>query len=61
MLIEDINSLEFCAVRNEEEWRIEIVKELLDARSKQVILDNFDNEKISSILDHASISQHRFS
>ena len=52
MLIENNTSLEFCSVKNEDEWRIEIVKELLDARNKQVILNSLDNEEISSILLH---------
>ena len=54
--INDINSTEFCPVRNGDEWRIMFIKELLDARSKQVIIDNFDNDEISNILDHVCIS-----
>ena len=29
----DISSLEFCLVKNEDKWRIEIVKASLDARN----------------------------
>ena len=49
--INDINSIEFCSVRNGDEWRVMFINELLDARSKQVIIDNFDNDEISNILD----------
>ena len=56
MHINDINYIGFCPVRNEGEWRIMFIKELLDARSKQVIIDNFDNDEISNILDHVCIS-----
>ena len=48
MHINGINSIGFCPVRNEDE--------LLDARSKHIIIDNFDNDEISNILDHVCIS-----
>ena len=55
MHINDINSIGFCPVKNEDEWRIMFIKELLDARSKQNIIDNFDNDEIWNILDHVCI------
>ena len=55
LLIKDINSLQFCPVKNEGKWKIEIIKELLDARSKLVILDTFDNyEIIKELIDARS-------
>ena len=56
MHINDINYIGFCPVRNEDEWRIMFIKELLDARSKHIIIDNFDNGEILNILDHVCIS-----
>ena len=56
MPINDINTIGFYPVRNEDEWRIMFIKELIDARSKQIIIDNFDNDEISNILDHVCIS-----
>ena len=56
MLIKGLNSLEFFPAKNEDKWRIKIIKELLNARSKQIILNNFDNDEISNILDHVCIS-----
>ena len=56
MNINDINSIGFCPVRNEDEWRIMFIKELLDARSNHIIIDNFDNDEISNILDHVFVN-----
>jgi hypothetical protein len=54
--IKDLSPLQFCPVKKEDEWRVNIVRELLEAKSKQVNINNMDNDDISSILDYICTS-----
>ena len=54
--LKDLDNLEFCTTKDEEKWRIKIIKELIDIRNKKVKLDNFDSDEISNMLNHICTS-----
>ena len=54
--MKDLDVLVFSKTKKEDEWKINMVKELLEVRNKQLELNNFNREEISNLLDHISIT-----
>ena len=46
----DVNTLVFSPVPKNEEWRIGFLKELLDIRSNDIVLDSFSKDEIDDMI-----------
>ena len=52
----EINSMEYFPIPVEEKWRIEMLKELLEARHSVVEIPGFSQDEITEIIDHVCTS-----
>ena len=54
--LKDLTSQRFCTAREEDEWRISLIMELVETRNNQLDIADLKKDEITSILDHACIS-----
>ena len=47
----DLDNLEFCPLKTEDKWKVGMIKELLDVRNRELLLENFDKDQLSMIID----------
>ena len=50
--MKDLECIPFCKTKKEDQWRLTIMKELLNVRGKELKVENFDKYEITEILDH---------
>ena len=48
--ITDANSIHYCEVDQQNEWKIEVAKELIEAKYGNIVLENFDEKDIKEML-----------
>ena len=53
---EDIDSLEYNPIQEDQSWRVSIVKELIDVREKECEVQGFTDEELEEIINHVCTS-----
>ena len=48
----DIENFEYAAVEPEDQWKVNMVLEIIEARESQVSIENFEKEELEEILEH---------
>ena len=49
-------NMKYCKVKEGEEWRVNILKELLEVKAKDLKINGFENEEIEILIQHLCIS-----
>ena len=52
----DVNSFKYADVPQGDEWRVEMVKEIIEIRNSKLEVENFDDEEIEEILNYLCTS-----
>ena len=52
----DVLDVEYAPVNKEDQWKIQMVMELIDVRDGQLELENFSNEEIEDTIEHLCTS-----
>ena len=48
----DIDKLKYCDLEEENKWKIEMVKEIVDVKSSKLELEGFTTDELNEILEH---------
>ena len=52
----DINEIEYFPISKEDSWKIDIIKEIIEVKSRNVEIDNFEEDELDNILTHLCTS-----
>ena len=52
----DVNSFKYADVPQGDEWRVEMVKEIIEIRNSKLEVENFDDEEIEEIMNYLCTS-----
>ena len=50
--VKDIENFEYAAVKPEDQWKVNMVEEIIEARESQVNIENFEMEELDEILEY---------
>ena len=53
---EDIDSLEYNPVQEDQAWRVSLVKKLIEVREKECEVQGFTSEELEEIINHVCTS-----
>ena len=51
----DIENFEYVAVKPEDQWKVKMVQEIIEARENQVNIEHFETEELDDILEYLCI------
>ena len=50
--IKDIDNFEYVTVPPEDQWKIAMVKEIIEVKNNNLVVENFEDEELQEIIDH---------
>jgi hypothetical protein len=50
--VKDIENFEYAAVKPEDQWKVNMVEEIIEARESQVNIENFEMDELDEILEY---------
>ena len=53
---DDIETIDYAAITEENAWRVNLIKEITDKKFKQLEIDGFSEEECEEILQFACVS-----
>ena len=54
--VKDIDKVEYSVVEPTKQWKVEMVRELIDVRATRLHVDNFTNDEVDEILEYLCTS-----
>ena len=56
MSIKDLNRYEYCPVQPGDEWKVDMVRELIEVRENNLNVEHFTAEELEEVLEHLCTS-----